>query len=88
VLGRPLVILNTPTNLQELVEAGVAVGVPEGEDPRAALEAALFDNATRDRLEAARRMYLSDLAFGVDGQATRRIVDLLKTTALGAPVVG
>jgi hypothetical protein len=88
VLGRPLVILNTPTNLQELVEAGVAVGVPEGQDPRAALEAALFDIATQARLETARRMYLSELAFGVDGRATRRIVDLLKATALSAPVVG
>jgi len=87
VLGRPLIILNTPTNLQELVEAGVALGVPEGQDPRPAIEAALFDIPTRERLEAARRMYLSELAFGVDGRATRRIVDLLKETALGAPVV-
>ena len=87
VLGRPLIILNTPTNLQELVDAGVAIGVPEGDDPRPAIEAALFDDATRERLEAARAMYLSQLAFGVDGQATRRIVDLLKSTALGRPVV-
>ena len=87
VLGRPLVILNTPTNLQELVEAGVAIGVPEGVDPRPSLEAVLFDPATRDRLEAARRKYLSELAFGVDGQATRRIVSLLRETALRAPVV-
>ena len=87
VLGRPLVLLNTPTNLQELVEAGVALGVPEGQDPRPALESALFDIPTRERLEAARQSYLSQLAFGVDGQATRRIVSLLKETALGAAVV-
>jgi hypothetical protein len=87
VLGRPLVILNTPTNLQEMVEAGVALGVPEGQDPRPALEAALFAAEDRARLEASRTAYLSDLAFGVDGQATGRIVELIKETALGVPVV-
>jgi UDP-N-acetylglucosamine 2-epimerase len=87
VLGRPLVILNTPTNLQEMVEAGVAVGVPESVDPRDALEAVLFDAATRTRLEAARGKYLSDLAFGVDGQATRRTIALIRETALRGAVV-
>jgi UDP-N-acetylglucosamine 2-epimerase len=87
VLGRPLVVLNTPTNLQDMVEAGVALGVTEGEDPKAALEAALFDASTKARLEAARNAYLSDLAYGVDGQATGRIVALLRETALGGPVV-
>jgi hypothetical protein len=87
VLGRPLVILNTPTNLQEMVDAGVAIGVPEGVDPTPALRAALFDSATRERLETARNTYLSDVAFGVDGQATRRIVELIKETALGAAVI-
>jgi hypothetical protein len=87
VLGRPLVILNTPTNLQEMVESGVALGVAEGADPRATLEAALFDAPTLGRLEAARRRYLADLAYGVDGGATRRIVALLRDTAQGSAVV-
>jgi UDP-N-acetylglucosamine 2-epimerase len=87
VLNRPLIILNTPTNLQEMVEAGVAIGVPEGEDPGPALRAALFDPAAAARFQAARSAYLPDVAFGMDGQATRRIVELIEKTALGAPVI-
>lgn len=85
VLARPVLILNTPTNLQEMVERGVALGVPEGADPSAALRELLFDTAVRARLEAARREYLNDVACGVDGGATRRILDLLRSAAGGGP---
>jgi UDP-N-acetylglucosamine 2-epimerase len=83
VLGRPVVVLNTPTNLAELLEAGVALGVPVGADPTQTLRQALFDPAQRERLEVARGRYLSDLAMGVDGRATERILDLLRETAGG-----
>src|SRR6185295_14486511 len=33
VLGRPVVVLNMPTNLAEMVEQGMALGVAEGGDP-------------------------------------------------------
>ncbi len=78
VLGRPVVILNMPTNLAEMVESGVAIGVEAGDDPSPALAAVLHDRETQGRLEAARRRYLSDLAHGVDGRATARIVALLR----------
>ena len=72
VLGRPVVILNTPTNLRALVEAGVALGVAAGDDPTDALRRALFDAETRNAPAArARPCYLDELALGVDGQATR-----------------
>ena len=78
VLGRPVVILNMPTNLAEMVENGVAVGVDAGDDPGPALASVLENAETKARLEEARRRYLSDLARGVDGRATARIVDLLR----------
>ena len=78
VLGRPIVILNMPTNLAEMVRSGVAVGVDVGADPGPALASVLQDGETRARLKEARRRYLSDLAHGVDGQATTRIVTLLR----------
>jgi glycosyltransferase involved in cell wall biosynthesis len=80
VLGRPVVILNMPTNLRDMVEAGVAVGVPAGGDPLPALRALLEDPATRARLSEARARYLDDVAKGVDGLATQRIVALLRET--------
>jgi glycosyltransferase involved in cell wall biosynthesis len=81
VLGRPVVVLNMPSNLRDLVEAGVALGVPAGDDPAAALRAAL-EPATREALAAARARYLSDFALGVDGQATARILGLIRRTAV------
>ena len=80
-LGRPVLVLNMPTNLAELVEAGAALGVPEGQDPAPALAAALFDEAVREGLRAARDAYVAAVAGGLDGQATARIVELLRQTA-------
>ena len=82
VVGRPVLILNMPTNMRELVEQGVALGVGLGEDPLPALRGMLFDAATRERLGAARERYLSDHAHGVDGQAAARILALIRETAL------
>ncbi len=81
VLGRPVLVLNMPTNLRELVESGAALGVAAGTDPRLALDALLFDPGTRAALDEARERYLSQLAHGVDGRATARIVTLLRETA-------
>ena len=81
VLGRPVLILEMPTNLRTLVDDGVALGVPAGADPAEALRRLLFDPATRQALETARRGYLSEVAAGVDGGATRRILTLIEETA-------
>jgi hypothetical protein len=83
VVGRPVVILNMPNHLGALVDAGVALGVDAGADPTDALRRALTDPETRNALQHARALYLHELALGVDGQATRRIVELLRATAAG-----
>jgi hypothetical protein len=77
VLGRPVIVLNMPTHLRDLVDQGVALGVAAGEDPLPALRAALLDADTLGRLAQARARYLSDFAMGVDGRATARIAALL-----------
>jgi hypothetical protein len=64
-----------------MVRSGVAVGVEVGADPGPALVSVLQDSETRARLQEARRRYLSELAHGVDGQATTRIVTLLRRTS-------
>ena len=87
VLGRPVLVLNMPTHLADLVEAGAALGVPAGADPGPALRDALEPGAVREGLDRAREAYLSELAMGVDGGATARIVALLRDTARGQPVV-
>ncbi|HET9315930.1 MAG TPA: hypothetical protein VFQ51_10090, partial [Vicinamibacteria bacterium] len=87
VLGRPVLVLNMPTHLADLVAAGVALGVPAGADPGPALRDALAPGAVREGLERAREAYLSELAMGVDGGATARIVALLRDAASRRPVV-
>lgn len=81
VLGRPVVVLSMPSHLRALVDAGAALGVVAGGDPAPALRSVLFDEETRRRLEAARQAYVSDVAQGVDGGATARILDLVHASA-------
>jgi hypothetical protein len=88
VLGRPVVVLETPNHLRDLVEAGVAVGVAQGADPGGALWSVLCDAETREQLERARERYLSELAMGVDGRAAARILELVRALAGAAPMVG
>jgi UDP-N-acetylglucosamine 2-epimerase len=87
VLGRPVLVLNLPTHLSYLVDAGVALGVPAGGDPAPALRDALTPGPIREGLDRARASYLSELAMGVDGGATARIVALLRETAAGPAMV-
>jgi hypothetical protein len=86
VLERPVVVLNAPTNLRAMVEAGVALGVPVGMDPTDTLRRVLFDEKTREELRAARARYRPEIAFGTDGGATARILTLVRSTA-GRPAV-
>ena len=81
VLGRPVVVLETPNHLRDLVQAGVAVGVAKGADPAGALWSVLRDPDAREQLEAARQRYLGELAMGVDGGAAARILDLVRAMA-------
>jgi hypothetical protein len=92
VLDRPVIVVSAPTNLRALVDAGVALAVPVGEDPTDVLRRALFDEETREALRIARKAYRPQVAFGTDGAATARIVTLLREVAgagaEGAPAQG
>ena len=87
VLDKPVIVLNAPTNLRAMVDAGVALEVRVGEDPLPALHRALFDAGTREVLRARREAYRPQVAHASPGGATARIVDLLRTMA-GAPSAG
>ena len=70
-----------PTNLRELVEAGVALGVRARARTREpALRAVLFDAATRERLPAARARLLSERGHG------RRTAEATATGSLASCV--
>jgi CDP-Glycerol:Poly(glycerophosphate) glycerophosphotransferase len=88
VLDRPVVVLNMPTNLRAMVEAGVALGVAVLADPTETLRRVLFDEETRTALRAARERYRPLVAFGTDGGATTRILNLVRKAAEGKAMVG
>lgn len=74
VLGRPVLVLNLPGNLGPLVDRGAALGVRRRESIAKALETLLYDSETRRALEAKRKEYIREFAFGADGRSTERIV--------------
>ncbi len=81
VLGRPVLVVNLPSNLGPLVDRGVALGVYRGESIEARLRNLLFESEMVSELERRRKEYLQEFAFGADGGATKRIIQALRETA-------
>ena len=80
VLGRSVLVVNLPSNLDALVERGVALGVSRGEPNEAAIRKLLFDEGVARELERTRKEYIQEFAFGADGRSTERIVEAVFKT--------
>ena len=79
ILGKPVVTVNL-TNQPDLVpyaQSGAALGVYKAEDIASAVRKVLQDPETRKGLELGRQKYLYEQFFKLDGQATKRVVDLI-----------
>jgi len=81
VAGVPVVVLRHPSNLREVVASGAAVGVPDGVDPRPAIESLLVDEGIRAAWRKSRDAFLDDVAHGVDGRALDRLLRVISTMA-------
>jgi hypothetical protein len=81
VAGVPVVVLRHPSNLRAVVASGAAIGVPDGADPRPAIESLLSDETVRATWRKSRDAFLSDVAHGVDGEALHRLLGLLSAMA-------
>jgi glycosyltransferase involved in cell wall biosynthesis len=79
VAGVPVVVLRHPSNLRDVVASGAAVGVPDGVDPKAAIESLLSDESIRAAWRKSRDAFLDDVAHGVDGRALDRLLGLVST---------
>ena len=80
VLGRLVLVVNLPNHLGALVEKGVALGVARGEPIGPVVRKLLFDRETAEELEARRKAYIQEFAFGADGRSTERIVRAILDT--------
>ncbi len=61
--------------------SGAAVGVPDGVDPKAAMESLLTNESVRAAWRKSRDAFLGDVAHGVDGRALDRLLGLVSTMA-------
>lgn len=77
VLGVPALVVGLPNNLSPFVEAGLMVGVPQGEPPGPALHRILYDEEFRLQLERDRGVYLARFGIDSDGRAAGRSADAI-----------
>ena len=59
------------------VASGAAIGVERGEDLASAIHSALYNEEVRARLAENRKKFLYDYAYVQDGQASKRVADLI-----------
>ncbi|MDP6125252.1 MAG: hypothetical protein QGH20_05820, partial [Candidatus Latescibacteria bacterium] len=83
MLERPIIVVNLSgkPDLIAYVEDGGALGVYEAGGLHSALNLALSDADTQQRLEIGRRKIVVEHAFKNDGGATDRVVDLMERMA-------
>ena len=79
ILDKPVVTVNLTDQPDPIpyAQSGVALGVYKAEDIAPAVKKALNDRKTRTRLKQGREKYLYQQFYKLDGQATKRVVDLI-----------
>lgn len=79
ILEKPVIAINL-TNQPDKVpyaESGAAIGVHKAEDIVPAIKKALYDIQVRKELESNRKKFVYDYAYIQDGQASKRVADLI-----------
>lgn len=79
ILEKPVIAINL-TNQPDTVpyaESGAAIGVHKAEDIVPVIKKALYDIQVRKELESNRKKFVHDYAYIQDGQASKRVADLI-----------
>ena len=84
LMKKPVITLNFSDQPDRLpyAESGAALGVHTPEDLLPALRSVLEHSGALDEMRQSQERFVSDYAFRVDGQATRRTVDLIERMVL------
>ena len=80
ILGKPIIVLNLmgePYRHVSYVQEGIAIGVYKRQDFLPAIKDALYNEEVRGKLAKAREKFIYDNAYLVDGQASKRVADLI-----------
>jgi len=79
VLNKPVIILNLSNEPDQVnyVHEGIALGVYESADLASAIKRSLDDDQLLEQLKAGRENYVEKYLYKNDGNATKRVLDLI-----------
>lgn len=78
ILGKPVITSNLAGYSDTIFGgSGVTIGVYKEEDFASAIKGALYNDEVRKKLAAARKKFVYQHAYLQDGQASKRVVDLI-----------
>ncbi len=79
MLDKPVIVMNLSgaLDLVPYVESGAALGVYNDDQLIPAIKDALYNKEVREKLAEARRKFVYDHAYIQDGQASKRVADLI-----------
>jgi CDP-glycerol glycerophosphotransferase (TagB/SpsB family) len=80
LFNKPVITINLTgkPDIATYAGSGAALGVYRKEDLAPAIQSALFDSRTREELTQRRRAFFLENAYQPDGQASRRVAELIK----------
>lgn len=79
ILQKPVITVNLTgkPDVMPYAESGAALGVYRKEDLAPAINKALYDPEIREKMAGKREKFVYEHAYKLDGQATRRVADLI-----------
>lgn len=79
ILNKPVITINLTgkPDLMPYAQSGAALGVYRKEDLTPAINKALHDPEVRRSLEKSRKKFISEHAYKLDGQASKRVAELI-----------
>lgn len=85
ILDKPLININLTKrrDLVSYVETGAAQGAYKPEEISIAINRLLEDEIVKKRMEEARKIFISDYAYRIDGLSGKRVLDLIEKMAGG-----
>ncbi len=88
ILDKPVVVVNLTGQIDPMpyAQSGAALGVYREKELLPAIKNALYDENTKNQLKEARKRFVYEHAYKVDGKSTRRVVELIEEMMSRKPV--
>lgn len=85
ILNKPVITINLTgrPDIMPYAESGAAIGVYRQEDVAPAMEKALYERDTKERLREARARFIPEHCYKIDGKASERLVGLITEMMAG-----